>query len=485
MPELRAYPDNNPEQLDDLVQIERLGREAQIDENWDYYDGRQRQPLKVRKNQSNDNVIINLTRRIVEQSVAMLFSEMPAFDLPGDSDAIQSWEERLGVLWERNRGEILLHDIGVSGALAGHVFVKIVPVEDDPERPVRFVLQNPRYCSVFWKPDDMQQVVCYRIAWGRRITREQVRSGSLSLQQARDEYRQDIINEGEYWRIREWVRGEQGNWSQVNEDIWRYPFAPLVDWQNLPHPERYYGDSDLAAGALLDEDINLNDAVNFVASNINRILRYHAHPKSLGFGIQPQQIVETAVDGFWAGLPADARVENLEMQSDLASSMAFLEFLERTFYAQHRAVDLSSVKDRVGQLTNFGLRTMFKDALDKLETKRTLYGTALSELSWRAMQVAGWNQERPMLAWPNPLPFNDTEEVAVLTQEMSAQIVSRQSAAEQRGRDWERERKRMEEERDLDREGLGQVLARAMRDFDRDEGASPSEPVDEGMKPNG
>ncbi|MDI9546338.1 MAG: phage portal protein [Chloroflexota bacterium] len=466
------------------MQIERLGREAQIDENWDYYDGRQRQPLKVRKNQSNDNVIINLTRRIVEQSVAMLFSEMPAFDLPGDSDAIQSWEERLGVLWERNRGEILLHDIGVSGALAGHVFVKIVPVEDDPERPVRFVLQNPRYCSVFWKPDDMQQVVCYRIAWGRRITKEQARSGSLSLQQARDEYRQDIINEGDYWRIREWTRGEQGNWSQVNEDIWRYPFAPLVDWQNLPHPERYYGDSDLAAGALLDEDINLNDAVNFVASNINRILRYHAHPKSLGFGIQPQQIVETAVDGFWAGLPTDARVENLEMQSDLASSMAFLEFLERTFYAQHRAVDLSSVKDRVGQLTNFGLRTMFKDALDKLETKRTLYGTALSELSWRAMQVAGWNQERPTVAWPNPLPFHETEEVAVLTQEMSAKILSRQSAAEQRGRDWERELKRMEEERDLDREGLGQVLARAMRDFDRDEGASPSEPID-GGKPDG
>ena len=111
---------------------------------------------------------------------------------------------------------------------------------------------------------------------------------------------------------------------------------------------------------------------------------------------------------------------------------------------------------------------MFKDALDKLETKRTLYGTALSELSWRAMQVAGWNQERPTVAWPNPLPFNETAEVAVLTQEMSAKILSRQSAAEQRGRDWERELKRMEEERDLDREGLGQVLARAMRDFDRD-----------------
>jgi hypothetical protein len=465
MPDLRAYPDSNPEQLDELAQTERLGREAQIDANWDYYDGRQRQPLKIRPNQSNDNIIINLTRRIVDQSVAMLFSEMPTFDLPGDSDEVQSWEERLTLLWEKNQGEVLLHDIGVAGALAGHTFVKIVPTPDVPNRPVRYVLQNPRYCSVFWKPDDMQQVVCYRIAWGRRLTTEQVRSGMGRT--ARDEYRQDIINEGDYWRIREWTRSEQGNWSQVNEDIWRYPFAPMVDWQNLPHPERYYGDSDLAAGALLDEDINLNDAVNFVASNINRILRHHAHPKSLGFGVRPDQIIETAIDGFWGGLPADSRVENLEMQSDLASSMAFLEFLERTFYAQHRAVDLSSVKDRVGQLTNFALRTMYKDALDKLQTKRTLYGNALTELSWRAMQVAGWNQEAPTIAWPNPLPFNETEEVTVLTQEMSAQILSRQTAAEQRGRDWERELSRMEDEREQDREGLGQVLAKAMRDFDR------------------
>jgi hypothetical protein len=118
-------------------------------------------------------------------------------------------------------------------------------------------------------------------------------------------------------------------------------------------------------------------------------------------------------------------------------------------------------------LTNFALRTMYKDALDKLQTKRTLYGNALTELSWRAMQVAGWNQEAPTIAWPNPLPFNETEEVTVLTQEMSAQILSRQTAAEQRGRDWERELSRMEDEREQDREGLGQVLAKAMRDFDR------------------
>lgn len=479
MPELRVYPENSPDALDELVTLERAGREAMIDHHWAYYDGQQKQPLVVRPQQSNDNIIINLTRRVVDQSVAMLFAELPTFDLPGDSDEIKAREKQIKALWEANQGEVLLHDMGVAGALAGHNFVKLVPDPESQKRPMRYVLQNPRYCSVFWQPDDMQQIVCYRIAWGQRMTQREAENGRQ--RETRDQYRQDIINEGEYWRIREWRRSDRSDWTQVMEDIWRYPFAPIVDWQNLPHPERYYGDPDLAASALLESDINLNDAVNFVASNINRILRHHAHPKSLAFGVQADAIVETAVDGLWSGLPADARVENLEMQSDLDSSMRFLEFLERTFYAQHRAVDLSSVKDRVGQLTNFALRTMFKDALDKLQTKRTLYGNALSELSWRASVILGWGDEQPTVAWPNPLPFNETEEVATAVQEMGAQILSRQTAAEARGRDWEREKQRMEEERDTEQAGLGAVLARAMRDFDR----GGNEEDTERMRPDG
>ena len=218
MPELRAYPDNNPEQLDDLVQIERLGREAQIDENWDYYDGRQRQPLKVRKNQSNDNVIINLTRRIVEQSVAMLFSEMPAFDLPGDSDAIQSWEERLGVLWERNQR--ICCTISASPG-AGRACSSSRAVVEDDRRPVRFVRSALLLGS---GSHDMQQVVCYRTR-GRRITnrrgRQPVTAGGRANIGRHHQRRY-------HWRIRvdAW---RQGNWSQVNGTL-ALSVRP-VDWQ--------------------------------------------------------------------------------------------------------------------------------------------------------------------------------------------------------------------------------------------------------------
>lgn len=448
MPELTEYNPNDLKALSELAADEQTKRAAAIDSAWAYYRGDHRKPLKVRKGKIDDNVIINLARKVVKQSVDMLFGEGVTYDLPGNSPEVEANERTLAAIWAANNDAILLRNIGVSGALAGHVFLKLVP-EPDTDRRMRFILQNPRHCSVFWKPDDIQQVVAYKIEWRRGQTR----------------YREDIVDQGESWLIRDLQKSEGDEWRVVGETLWPYPFAPVVDWQNLPNPEGYYGESDL-------QNAGLNDAVNFVASNMNRILGHHAHPKTIGFGVQAGQIQETAVDGFWAIPSPEARVQNLEMQSDLASSMAYLQFLQAAMYSEHQTVDLSSLKDRLGQLTNFGLRVLFKDALDKAETKRALYGAGLCEASGRALRVLGVTEDRPTAKWGNPLPLNDTEQVQTQTQEIGNGTVSRQTAAEERGRDWERELERMREERELEQAGLGQAIAAAMRGLDRGEGVT-------------
>lgn len=442
MPELTAYPDK-PEVLDELAAGEVATRTAAIDAAWAYYRGEHRKALKIRKGHVDDNVIVNLARKVVNQSVAMLYGGLPTFDLPGDDDTTQALEAELAGIWEHNNAEILLSNLAVSGALAGHVFVKVMPEES--ERRVRFVVQNPRYCTVFWRPDDMQAVVCYRIQWA----------------QGRTKYRQDVVADGERWLIRDLRRDETSNWILTGESVWPWPFAPLVDWQNLPNPEGYYGEPDLS-------NAGLNDAVNFVASNINRILTHHAHPKTMGFGLQANQIQETAVDGFWAIPNGEARIENLEMQSDLASSMAYLEFLQAAMFREHQSVDLTSLKDRIGRLTNFGLRVLFKDSLDKGRTKRVLYGNGLCEVSARALRLLGLSEDMPTIRWPDPLPNNDTEQVGVQVQEIGVGTLSRQTAAEDRGRDWERESGRMAEEHEAEQGQLAQLLLKAQRQMDQD-----------------
>jgi hypothetical protein len=294
----------------------------------------------------------------------------------------------------------------------------------------------------------MRKVVCYKIEYTR---------GNVAHRE--DIYRQDDNS----WVIQPYTKTDGASWMTGELAIWQFPFAPIVDWQNMPNQDGYYGQADLV-------NIGINDAVNFAASNINRILKYHAHPKTIGVGLEAEQIKETAVDGFWSISNPDAKISNLEMQSDLASSMAFLEFLQGSFYSQHRAVDLASMKDRIGQLTNFGLRMLFKDALDKTRVKQTLYGEGLELLCQRAGMISGYDFGGVHINWADPLPFNDKEEIEGLEKELSLGIVSKETAAQVRGRDWELEQARMQQEKANDQLGLGAALASAMRGFDRGDG---------------
>jgi len=434
MPELREYL-FDPEILMKLSEAERAARNDAIEKASRYYSGDHRKPLKVRAGQADDNVIVNLTKKVIDQSVSMLFGERPEMQAPG-SEADQVLADKL---LEDNGIEQFMHGIGVTGALSGHVYVKLMP---DPKLGVRMVSINPEYVTVFWQPDDVSRIQAYMILW----------------KQGKMHYRQDIYQgDGGLWMIRDLQREESGAWQQTAEQVFPFPFPPLLDWQNLPRANSLYGESDIT-------NATLNDAVNFVASNINRILKFHAHPKTMGIGIAAKDVTETAVDGFWAIQDKDAKVQNLEMQSDLSSSMAYLEYLQASFFAQHRAVDIGSLKDRLGQLTNFGLTSLFKDALDKLKSKRTLYGNGLTEMLVRMGMMMGKDWRGAEIVWPDPLPYNDMEEVQILEKEIALGIISRQTAAQLRGRDWEREQERMAAEQQAQQRSLGGALLQLLSD---------------------
>jgi hypothetical protein len=410
------YPTEKPGELDRLAEGEMTARRKAIDAAWAYYEGNQKRPLKVRPGQPDDNVILNVCRKAIEQAVALLFGEPPTFEIGGQGE--ENEDEMLEAVWTDNNMPIFLHNLALQGALTGHVFVKLAPVEGG----VRFVLLNPRMVTVYWRPDDMDQVTAY----------------SISFEQGDTALRQDIVNEGSSWLVRDLARQRGKDWTVVNETFWGYPWAPIVEWQNLPDPEEYYGDPDLVRP-------ELNDALNFLASNTMRILKFHAHPKTIGTGMRATDLQATDVDGFWSVPNPEAQIKNLEMQSDLGSSMAFLQFLQGWFFSEHRAVDMASFTKDMGNITNFGLRTLYKDATDKLATKRALYGQGLADISERALALMGY-AARPVVNWPDPLPFNDQEEITGIQTEMGLGILSKETAASLRGRNWEQEQERIEQE---------------------------------------
>lgn len=435
MPELMEYIDR-PQAMLDLSEQERIARGAAITAAWAYYDGDMRKPLKVKAGQPDDNVLVNLVGKMIDQAVELLFGEMPTFQLDDSADQSPE-EEALAEVWQANRGRLFLNNLATSGGLAGHCYVKLLPVADDPARPVRFVALKPEQVTVFWAPDDMERVNVYMIYW---------RQGDV-------EYREDHIREGSTWAIRN-LRRERNEWQITAEALWPFAWAQIVDWQNLPDPRVYYGQPDLQNAAL-------NDAFNFVASNTQRIIRYHAHPRTIGTGFNAAQLTDTAVDSFWTVPSPDAQVKNLEMQSDLASSMAFAQSMQAQFWSEHRGFDLTSIKDRLGQLTNFGLRVLMGDAVAKASTKRELYGMALSEINRRALALLGYGEEwQTEIVWPDMLPSNTVETAQVQQLLLGMGVTSKQTAAAALGLDWEQEQERMGDE-DVADDNVGARMLRA------------------------
>lgn len=415
-------PAINQVNLEDLEQLERAAqdevseRSASVQAAWDYYDRHMKRPLKVRSGQPDDNIMLGMTAKMVNQAVGLLFGQEPQFtvdDLASDG---------LRRLWSANRKMLFLQNLGIAGALTGHNFVKLMPNEPTP----RLVRLQTEQVSVFWLADDIERVLAYKIQWRDKDT----------------DRRQDIIDQGgNMWLIRDMARGSQARtWNIVNEEVWPHRWCPIVDWKNLPAPREYYGLSDLV-------NPGLNDGVNFSASNINRIIRFHAHPKTIGTGMSANQLQETAVDAFWTIPSESAKVFNLEMQSDLSGAMGFMNFLRGAFFSEHSAVDIDSLKDKLGQLTNFALRVLFYDALLKVGLKRGLYEAGLAALSERGLSMLGLGDDQAVTVnWAEPLPFNSLEEINEIEKEMGLGLLSKQTATEIRGRNWETEQKRREDE---------------------------------------
>lgn len=411
-------------QMEEAFVADELRRAERFRQAWEAYHGRFPQSLRIRPGQPDDNVVVNFVRAIVDKGVSFLFGSGVEFEL--DETQETPAEEWLAECWEANRKMTLLHKLALNGAVCGHTFVKIIEGQPYP----RLIVLDPATVSVRWAPDDIEQVLEYRIQYpaidpetGRAIVR-----------------RQTITRQGAIWRIVEQeARGDGGRWVTLNEANWPYGWAPILDCQNLPEPNEFWGVPDI------EEDlVALNRSINFVLSNLVRIIRYHAHPKTWGRGFTAQQL-NIAADETIVLPSADAELHNLEMQSDLASSLALYERLREALFLSARVPEVATGKlDRAGALSGVALNILYQPLLEKTETKRRTYGDMLVELNRRLLALGGFGEEnRTVIHWPELLPGDPRAEAetSVLLQQLG---VSQDTLLQRLGFDPDLERQKRE-----------------------------------------
>jgi hypothetical protein len=425
--------------LEPLLGQERVKQMGELNLKRDYRRGKHKAPIKS----ADDAIIVNFIGLQVDRSVANLFGKEPSFDLPGESDS--PTQIYIDEVWRANRKQNLLKQLATYGAEAGTCYVKILPdgaLSKDGKLIPRLVVIDPSTVTIDALPEDVETIFRYTIAYAigeravKQVTEHDAETG--------------------YWNITDYESIKGGKWTITNEQVWEYDFAPIVHWQNLPEVGSVYGRPDITADL-----IDLQDKINFVSSNTAKIIKYHAYPKTWARGFTNQARVQWGVDDMVTTSDPNAMIQNLEMQSDLSSSLSFIRYLRQSMFDIARSVDIDSLADKLGSLTNFGLRVLYQDALSKLEEKRGLYGEGIVEINHRLLELAGApDTDGGEVVWPDLLPANETEVALAIKTDLELGLVSKQTAAGMRGYVWEDEEERMSGER-VASDNVGAALLRA------------------------
>jgi hypothetical protein len=418
---------------------EAARRGAMIKRAWAYYDGDHKPPLKIQADGYDDNVILNDVEVLADKLGAFLVGDGLEFDAAGDDERTEA-DEQIADLWEVNRGGILQSNLALSGVLEGHVAVRLVPQEGQDWPAIQQIKQA--HFSAFWDPFDMSQVTWYRLQSGmRRIDYVRGLSDGSTTDPARPVW-SELTYQGKVGRKD--VLGVGGNeieWELTNVEVWDFDWPPIVDWQNLPNPNWYYGRSDAASA------IKLNDNINFLMSNLNRIVKYFAHPRTVGTGFTTDELLATAVGGLWSVENPEAKIYNLEMTTDAALSRWLADVISQNLWQSGGLVDPQTMKDKVGQLTNFGLRVLFSDAISRIDKKRLLYGEAFEAIINRAFVLQGIAPPDTLtIIWPDVLPDDAEAEMRTLTAEYDRGLISQETYRERRGYNNEQEENRIADE---------------------------------------
>ena len=435
---------------------ERASRAKVLDRNWTYYLGNMPAPLAPDGTRVNDNVLLPLVRQIIDKAVSAMLGvddsggvEGIKFLLPDteiqdaqqtatSSPANQGKDQQdwLDRFWRANHKNLFLHGLFMNSAIGGHVFIQIKPDEaPDPDNPgrkmPRLVNLNPSIVSVYWSADDVQKVLWYRVETGNEYAGKRV----------------DYVRTGETWTIYTYTR-KASKWTSSEEPkAWKFSFAPIIEWQNLPVPSigGYYGLDDV--GMLWQ----MNDALNVTVSTMQRIQKNHAMPRTVVTGgMLPRYVDESgkeAVDIDPGTIlefdDPNAKMYNLELQSDGAGAYTLMQFIQRHFFNAAHEVDPSTVADKLGDLTNFGLRVMYQDVLAKRQTKWMAAGEGLRKVCAAVMQLAGLGRDMQVnVIPPDLLPADPVAESQALRTDVEVFGVSQETALEKRGYDPEEEKKR-------------------------------------------
>lgn len=306
---------------DDLSKSE-VDRIIKIKDYWNFYEGYHWEKLP---SQDGAEVTINYCRAFVDKFVAFELGNGFSFQVHSDMrDKIVTKDGRtlyafLDDVWKDNDRYLFCTEMGQIKSVTGESWIQIsfIPPED---------LEDPfgEYPDGRIKIDLLPTQVVFP-------TFDPHQKGVLKELKILYMYEDSVTtiykNKRKEWKTfkQTWTKDTVETIDGKNNRVVvpnKYGFIPFVQINNFPIALRNTGKSDL------EDIIPINVEYNMKESNISEIIDYHSAPVTILYGAKVGAL-EKGANKLWGGLPKDARVENLQMQSDLGASTNYIQGIKR------------------------------------------------------------------------------------------------------------------------------------------------------------
>ena len=344
-------------------------------------------------------------------------------------------------VWEDNKRDTLLTEIGQTKSITGEAWVKVQyeapedlvdPFEEYPDGRVRLSVIPTQFVFPRFNDHDKDRLNSLLIMYPIHTERE---TGLL--------FKRTIDTTVVYKEM--WTNDEivvyEGK-EEVDRMTNPYGFIPFVQIKNFPIAGRTRGSSDL------DDIIPLNVELNAKKSDVSEVIDYHSAPITLVYGAKIGNL-EKGANKVWGGLPKDAKVENLGLQGDLTASSVYISDV-KTAMCEIAGIPETVLggASAISNTSGVALQYMNLPLIERTRIKRTCSKDGLEQVNKIIMFISMYHGliEKPEeismkdfvsneVKIPDTLPKDELIELQKLQQEMTLGLECRHGAMERLGKD--------------------------------------------------
>jgi len=358
-------------------------RLKRYEEHWRFFNGLQ---WSFVREEGEALVMANYSRTVVNKKASWLVGQGQIIEVPQALRKIT--KPVLCKVWQDNDEDKKLLEMATTGGVTGDVPVLVAyqPPTALEKRlnphmtgRIRIRLLQPHQVFPTWNPLNVEEIVHLRIVTEvptYQPVPPDVRGGrpaalGMGVVQKR-KYIEDIYPDR---IIFGWEDEKKEEMPNILGEI------PFVHIPNEKFPGEFWGKSDL------DDLVDLQREMNEKLTDISDIVNYHAAPVTIITGAKAKQL-EKGPKAMWSGLPADAKVFNLQLGGDLGVSFKYLEFVRQLI------LDISNIPDgafgriqSISNTTGAALQVQFQPLVEATNRKAVNYIAGLQKINYFILRI--------------------------------------------------------------------------------------------------